>query len=197
MTDQPARSPTCRPRRCRTIQRTGVLVAGRWTRAAAHVRDLHGCRLCFKFATRSEPLRPHRRRADTALRRGRRGRAGARHVLSVQLCDINCPTPNATTMRTGWIPEARASPARRPRASRLFPCESRSSRGPTRRRVARASSAWPRDERFAPTAGCWKALGIHREKWLPRFAATTFERWARRVGRLGRPGGEAVLFQTC
>src|SRR5262249_49368682 len=30
------------------------------------------------------------------------------------------------------------------------------------------------------------------------FAGQTFEAWARRAGRLGRPaGGEAVLFQTC
>jgi Fe-S oxidoreductase len=43
-----------------------------------------------------------------------------------------------------------------------------------------------------------KVLGIHRLKRLPDFAATTFETWARRAGRLGQaPGGEAVLFQTC
>lgn len=43
-----------------------------------------------------------------------------------------------------------------------------------------------------------KALGIHRRKLLPRFARPTFERWARRTGRLAtEPGGEAVLFQTC
>jgi Fe-S oxidoreductase len=43
-----------------------------------------------------------------------------------------------------------------------------------------------------------KALGIHRDKLLPDFAATTFEKWAHRAGKI-RPkaGGEAVLFQTC
>jgi Fe-S oxidoreductase len=53
--------------------------------------------------------------------------------------------------------------------------------------------------RFGPNR--WlleKLLGIDRRKWLPRFAGTTFEAWARRSGRLGRPpGGEVVLFQTC
>ena len=38
-----------------------------------------------------------------------------------------------------------------------------------------------------------KVLGIHRDKLLPDFAATTFERWARderaRAGRAGRRGG--------
>ena len=46
-----------------------------------------------------------------------------------------------------------------------------------------------------------KVAGIHREKLLPEFAATTFERWAHGQGRLstGLSGEapEAVLFQTC
>ena len=43
-----------------------------------------------------------------------------------------------------------------------------------------------------------KTLGIHRKKLLPDFAATTFEKWAARTGRIRpEPGGEAVLFQTC
>jgi Fe-S oxidoreductase len=44
-------------------------------------------------------------------------------------------------------------------------------------------------------------LGIHRDKLLPEFASTTFERWAGDRGRLrSRPGEtppETVLFQTC
>jgi Fe-S oxidoreductase len=43
-----------------------------------------------------------------------------------------------------------------------------------------------------------KLLGVHRRKLLPRFAARTFERWARKAGLVHEaPGGEAVLFQTC
>lgn len=43
-----------------------------------------------------------------------------------------------------------------------------------------------------------KALGIHRDKLLPDFAATTFEKWAERSGKIKpEPGGEVVLFQTC
>jgi Fe-S oxidoreductase len=43
------------------------------------------------------------------------------------------------------------------------------------------------------------ALGIHRDKLLPDFAATTFERWAEGQGRTGADpkGVEAVLFPTC
>ncbi|MCO4771401.1 MAG: hypothetical protein KDA24_15305, partial [Deltaproteobacteria bacterium] len=58
-----------------------------------------------------------------------------------------------------------------------------------------------------------KVLGIHRDKDLPDFAATTFEKWAKNEGRLlktpppalpapegatdATPAVEAVLFQTC
>jgi Fe-S oxidoreductase len=42
-----------------------------------------------------------------------------------------------------------------------------------------------------------KALGIHRDKRLPDFAPSTFERWAERTGRIRGAGAEAVLFQTC
>ncbi len=43
-----------------------------------------------------------------------------------------------------------------------------------------------------------KVAGIHRKKLLPEFAATTFERWAKKAGRMLAPRGvETVLFQTC
>ena len=43
-----------------------------------------------------------------------------------------------------------------------------------------------------------KVLGVHREKLLPDFAGSTFEKWAVREGKVqAEPGGEAVLFQTC
>jgi glycerol-3-phosphate dehydrogenase subunit C len=43
------------------------------------------------------------------------------------------------------------------------------------------------------------ALGIHKDKLLPDFAPTTFEKWAETSGRVQpRPEGvEAVLFPTC
>src|SRR4029077_18728370 len=43
-----------------------------------------------------------------------------------------------------------------------------------------------------------KVLGIHRDKLLPDFAGTTFEKWADRAGKIkSEAGGEVVLFQTC
>ncbi len=43
-----------------------------------------------------------------------------------------------------------------------------------------------------------KAAGVHHGKLLPDFAATTFERWAHKAGRIREePRAETVLFQTC
>lgn len=43
-----------------------------------------------------------------------------------------------------------------------------------------------------------KFLGIHRDKLLPEFAGTTFEKWADSAGKIhAEPGGEVVVFQTC
>jgi glycerol-3-phosphate dehydrogenase subunit C len=43
-----------------------------------------------------------------------------------------------------------------------------------------------------------KLLGIHRDKLLPDFAGTTFEKWAAQAGKIqSNAGGEVVLFQTC
>lgn len=45
-----------------------------------------------------------------------------------------------------------------------------------------------------------QVLGVHREKLLPEFAGTTFEKWAQREGHIKEAPtqeSEAVLFQTC
>ncbi len=43
-----------------------------------------------------------------------------------------------------------------------------------------------------------KAVGIHRDKLLPEFAAQPFDAWAEQQGHVRpEPGGEVVLFQTC
>ncbi len=42
-----------------------------------------------------------------------------------------------------------------------------------------------------------KTVGISAKKQLPDFAFSTFERWAKKEGKVKPPGVEAVLFQTC
>ena len=43
-----------------------------------------------------------------------------------------------------------------------------------------------------------KLIGVHREKLLPDFAGSTFEKWSQQEGLIAdEPAGEVVLFQTC
>jgi Fe-S oxidoreductase len=66
--------------------------------------------------------------------------------------------------------------------------------------LARASFGLAnRLNRVKPVRGLIEAVGgIHRDKLLPEFAASTFEQRVRRRGRLrSAPPAEAVLFQTC
>lgn len=42
-----------------------------------------------------------------------------------------------------------------------------------------------------------KVLGVHRDKLLPEFAASTFEKWAKLQGKVTGTGADVVLFQTC
>ncbi len=42
-----------------------------------------------------------------------------------------------------------------------------------------------------------KILGIHRNKLLPPFSFSTFEKWAKKNGYLTEAKSEVILFQTC
>ena len=164
----------------------------------------HGCRLCFKLCDTFPSL--------FALIDAREGdvrgvpTAEAERVLDTcfqcKLCEVNCPY----TVRDHHpfrldFPKlvhrqraVRARSRRRPLRDRVL------SRPDLAGRFARASLGLA-NVLNGVRAHRWlleKVLGIHRDKRLPRFTATTFERWARRAGRIARaPGGEAVLFQTC
>jgi glycerol-3-phosphate dehydrogenase subunit C len=164
----------------------------------------HGCRLCFKFCDTFPSLFALIDARDGDVRSV--ARAEADRVLDTcfqcKLCDINCPY----TVRDGHayqmdfpklIHRQRAVRAR----SRPLSLRDRVLANPDlTARFARASLGLAnvmntlRPHRWLLE----KVLGIHRDKRLPRFAATTFEAWARRAGRIAtRPRGEAVLFQTC
>ena len=181
-----------------------------WSPAALHeelrrtFEICHGCRLCFKFCDTFPSL--------FALIDAREGSvravetAEAERVLDTcfqcKLCDVNCPytVRDHHAFRMDFPKLVHRQRAVRARSRALPLREQILARPDATARLARASFGLANVmNRFRPHR--WlleKALGIHREKWLPRFAATTFEKWARRVGRLaGAPGGEAVLFQTC
>src|SRR5438552_1174015 len=165
----------------------------------------HGCRLCFKYCDAFPTLFSlfdDRHDGDVRAITAPETAGGMRQCFQCKLCEVQCPY----TRREGhefqldfpalvhrWTAqEVRATGLTRrdrflgdpDRAGRL----ARASLG-----VANAAN------RSKAQRWCMeKALGIHREKLLPDFAATTFEKWAARTGCIRpAPGGEAVLFQTC
>ena len=164
----------------------------------------HGCRLCFKFCDTFPSL--------FALIDAREGdvralqTAEAERVLDTcfqcKLCDVNCPytVRDNHPFRMDFPKLVHRQRAVRTR-SRGLPLRDRVlSRPDLAGRFARASFGLANVMNGLPPHR-WlleKVLGIHRDKRLPRFAATTFERWASGAGRIAKvPGGEAVLFQTC
>jgi Fe-S oxidoreductase len=164
----------------------------------------HGCRLCFKFCDTFPSLFALIDARDGNVRAVEAGEA--ERVLGTcfqcKLYDLNCPytVRDKHPYRLDFPKLVHRQRAVRARSRRLPFRDRMLARPDLVARLARASLGLANVmNRFRPHRRLLeKALGIHRDKWLPRFAATTFEAWARRSGRLARsPGGEAVLFQTC
>ena len=164
----------------------------------------HGCRLCFKFCDTFPALfalvdaHDGDVRALDSLQTAR----ALDTCFQCKLCDVNCPytVRDGHAYRLDFPKLVHRQRAIRARGHRL-PLRARILADPDRTaQLARASFGLANVmNRLAPVR--WlleKLLGIHRHKRLPRFAATTFESWARRTGRIAAvPGAEAVLFQTC
>jgi glycerol-3-phosphate dehydrogenase subunit C len=165
----------------------------------------HGCRMCFKYCD-SFPtlfdLIDHSHEGDVrALSAAETGRV-MDACFQCKLCEVQCPyTPRdhhafqldfprlvhrfkavrARKIGFSWRDRVLADPDR---AGRMARASGGLANALSRVRIHR----WFLE----------KALGIHRDKDLPAFASTTFERWTEREGRIAaEPGGEAVLFPTC
>jgi Fe-S oxidoreductase len=165
----------------------------------------HGCRLCFKYCD-SFPLLF---KAIDEVHDGDVKKLTAGETQQVmdacfqcKLCDVQCPY----TQRDNHPFQLDF-----PKLVHRFRGVARRSQGKTLRmrvlndpdgaaRLARASlgmaNAMNRVRPFRVLME--KAVGIHRDKLLPDFAAEPFDAWARKEGYVkAEPGGEAVLFQTC
>ena len=166
----------------------------------------HGCRMCFKYCD-SFPLLfslldgEH----DGDVRRISEAETDRilRACFQCRLCEVQCPyTPREGHQFLLDFPRLvhryRAVQARRQgRAWRDRLLADPDGAG----RLARASFGLANVmNRFRPQRLLMETLlGIHRDKLLPEFAASTFERWAAQQGRIATSphGFEAVLFQTC
>jgi Fe-S oxidoreductase len=163
----------------------------------------HGCRLCFKFCDTFPGLFALIDRCDGDVQAV--DPKAFERVLDTcfqcKLCELNCPytVRDRHAYQLDFPKLVHRQRAVRERA-RGVPLRDRLLADPDRAgRMARASLGLANVMNRLPPVR-WvmeKLLGIDRHKWLPRFAPRTFESWARRSGRLGAAGGEAVLFQTC
>jgi glycerol-3-phosphate dehydrogenase subunit C len=169
----------------------------------------HGCRMCFKYCDSFPDLF---RFIDEAHGEG----AGAKDLTPVEveqvmdgcfqckLCEVECPyTPRDNHEFQLDFPKlVHRYKAQRAKRNGLTLREKVLGDPDRLARVARASLGLA-NVMNRVSAHRWlleKALGIHREKLLPDFASTTFEKWAAFQGKLVESpsaDAEAVLFQTC
>jgi glycerol-3-phosphate dehydrogenase subunit C len=168
----------------------------------------HGCRMCFKYCD-SFPtlfdLLDNRYDGDVHKVDATDTARIMNACFQCKLCEVQCPYTPA---------EGHEFQIDFPRlVHRYQAVESRTGTRPLRDRVladpdgagrmARASLGLANVLNRSKTHRWFteKLLGIHRDKLLPDFAPTTFERWAEKQGRIRplAPGEapEAVLFQTC
>ncbi|HLE22452.1 MAG TPA: heterodisulfide reductase-related iron-sulfur binding cluster, partial [Vicinamibacteria bacterium] len=166
----------------------------------------HGCRLCFKYCDSFPTLFDLLdKQYDGDVRRVDSADTARimRACFQCKLCEVQCPyTPSEGHEFQLDFPRL---------VHRYHAVQSRTGGRPMRERVLADPDAAGKMARASlgaanllnrSKAHRWfmeKLLGIHRQKLLPDFAPTTFERWAARQGRI-RPaaaGVEAVLFQTC
>jgi Fe-S oxidoreductase len=165
----------------------------------------HGCRMCFKYCDSFPDLFrfiDERHNGDvTKLTRDETAHVMAQ-CFQCKLCEVQCPyTPrdghefqldfpklvhryNAIRVKEGGV-GFRDKVLGDPDSTAAF---ARASFGLANVMNRVSAHRWMME----------KVLGIHRDKQLPDFASSTFEKWAAQTDRIARePGGEAVLFQTC
>lgn len=165
----------------------------------------HGCRMCFKYCDSFPTLFDFidaRHDGDVRELEAAETDAVMDACFQCKLCEVQCPyTPRDKHAFQLDFPKLvhryKAVRAKR----RGFTLRDRVLADPDGAgRAARASFGLA-NAMNRVAAHRWlleKVLGVHRDKDLPPFAATTFERWAERQGKVAsEPGGEAVLFPTC
>jgi glycerol-3-phosphate dehydrogenase subunit C len=165
----------------------------------------HGCRMCFKYCDsfpRLFELLDKRYEGDVH----RLGAADVDHVMEAcfqcKLCEVQCPyTPrdgHEFQLDFPKLVHRHTAVHARGRAKTL---RQRVLNDPdTAGRMARLSFGMANvANRSRPLRVLMeKAVGVHRDKLLPDFAAEAFDDWAEKAGHVKpEPGGEVVLFQTC
>lgn len=165
----------------------------------------HGCRLCFKYCDAFPTLfslLDNKYEGDVRQITSDETGAIMDSCFQCKLCEVQCPYTerDGHEFRLDFPKMVHRYSAQRARIEG-FTLRDRVLSDPDRTgAMARASFgvANVANRVRLPRMFLEKVLGIHRDKLLPDFASTTFEKWAGRAGKLAtEPGGEVVLFQTC
>lgn len=165
----------------------------------------HGCRLCFKYCDTFPTLFSlidNRHEGDVRRITEEETRQVMDLCFQCKLCEVQCPY----TEREGHefrldfpklVHRHEAQRAKREGLSLRDRVLGDPDRAATMARASLGAANVANRVRIHRIL-LEKALGIHRDKLLPDFAPSTFEKWARKLGKLSeQPGGEVVLFQTC
>jgi glycerol-3-phosphate dehydrogenase subunit C len=165
----------------------------------------HGCRLCFKYCDSFPTLFSLLdKNYDGDVRQVTAAETGTimDSCFQCKLCEVQCPYTerDGHEFRLDFPKLAHRYKAQRARVRGLT-LRDKILEDPDRAgAMARASLGLANSANKVRLHRVFleKVLGIHRDKLLPEFASTTFEKWAQRAGKIaGEPGGEVVLFQTC
>ena len=166
----------------------------------------HGCRMCFKYCD-SFPtlfsLIDERHGGDVRRLAAREVEQVMDACFQCKLCEVQCPyTPrDGHEFQLDFPKLVHRHDAVRLRARGRKTLRERVLGDPdAAARAARASLGLANlANRSRPLRVLMeKAVGVHRDKLLPDFAAQPFDAWAEESGFVkAEPGGEAVLFQTC
>ncbi|HLG15309.1 MAG TPA: heterodisulfide reductase-related iron-sulfur binding cluster [Blastocatellia bacterium] len=165
----------------------------------------HGCRLCFKYCDSFPTLFSLvDQKYDGDVRRisSRETEAVMDSCFQCKLCEVQCPYTERDSheFKLDFPKLVHRYKAQRARG-RGFSLRDRVLADPDRAgAMARASMGIANAVNRVRIHRVFmeKVLGVHRDKLLPDFAATTFERWATAAEKIkDAPGGEVVLFQTC
>jgi len=170
----------------------------------------HGCRMCFKFCDSFPDLFSfidERHDGDVTQVTPEETEHVMDACFQCKLCEVECPyTPrDSHTFLLDFPKLVHRYKAQRHKNQRLSLGDRLLTNPDAAGQLARMSLGIA-NVMNRNTMHRWfleQALGIHRDKDLPDFASSTFERWAAGEGRVltapveGQEPPEAVLFQTC
>ena len=165
----------------------------------------HGCRMCFKYCDSFPNLFKaidDEHDGDVRKITDEETRSVMDACFHCKLCEVQCPyTPrDGHEFQLDFPKLVHRYQAQRAKAEGISYSDRLLANPDLAGKLARASLGLA-NVMNKTAAHRWfleKLMGIHREKLLPEFAGTTFERWAEKNDKVREePGSETVLFPTC